>query len=106
MLENGGYTDIAMTMIVNQRAFFVNNGLDKLNWHVANRKTEWSDDFHFPCPCYSISTTRDSVCCGNFIYSFTMGIVVCSVKIASIVVCVAGVKEKSEFFTVCSRFHM
>ena len=28
MLENGGYTDITMTVFVSQRAFFVNNGLD------------------------------------------------------------------------------
>ena len=38
MLENGGNTYISMTMFVCQWAFFVNNGLDKLNWHVANGK--------------------------------------------------------------------
>ena len=38
MLENGGYTDIAMTVFVSQRAFLVNNGLDKLNWHVAEER--------------------------------------------------------------------
>ena len=57
MLENGGNTYIAMTMLVGQRAFFVNNGLNKLNWHVAYGKTEWPDDFHFPCPGNSITTT-------------------------------------------------
>ena len=57
MLQNGGNTYIAMTIVVSQRVFFVNNGLDKLNWHVANGKTEWSNDFHFSCPGTSIPTT-------------------------------------------------
>ena len=93
MLKNGGYTDITMTMVVSQRAFFVNNGLDKLNWHVANGKTEWSDDFHFSCACNSITTTRNRVCCGYFINNLTMTIIVSSGEIAGIIACVAGVKE-------------
>lgn len=35
MLENGSNTYIAMTMLISQRAFFVNNGLNKMNRHVA-----------------------------------------------------------------------
>ena len=57
MLKNGGNTYIAMTMVISQRAFFVNNGLDQLNLHVTYRKTEWSDYFHFSCPSTSIPTT-------------------------------------------------
>ena len=57
MLKNGGNTYIAMTIVVSQRAFFVNNGLDQLNLHVTYRKTKWSDYFHFSCPSASIPTT-------------------------------------------------
>ena len=57
MLENGGNTNITMTMFVGQCAFFVNNGLDKLIRHVAYGKTVWPDDFHFSCTCNSITTT-------------------------------------------------
>lgn len=57
VLQNGGNTYIAMAMLVGQRAFQVNNGLNKLNRHVAYGKTEWPDDFHFHCPGNSITTT-------------------------------------------------
>ena len=101
MLENGGYTYIAMTIVVSKRAFFVNNGLDQLNRHVSYGKPEWSDDFHFSCPRNSITTTRDGVFCGNFVNSLAMTIVVRSVEIAGIIVRVPGVEEKSEAFAVC-----
>ena len=106
VLEHGSNTYIAMTIFVSQHAFFVNNGLDKLNRHVAYGKTERSNDFHFSFPCTSISTTRDGVCCGNFIYNFTMRVAVCSIEIAGIITCVAGIEEESETFAACCCFYM